>query len=338
MGPHFPGNKEGKKSHEEAEGMGRKKRLTTEEMKNGGWLWMPKSVIREFGKELGVTGLAVYTVLRSYPNNAGITRVSLRKIAEELSCDKNTVLKAIRKLAALGLIDVRSEPGTKTRIIFNTPESSEKTQGAQSVGIDQTLSENKKQVYEQNRHLQEVSEQIRHSVCIDQTPPKNTPSKPLQDANLQPPLASLYSYREKDIKKEERIGEETSPITPPSVSPLADRKEEDKKFQLGEETDGKEEGSSPPKKSLMDKIREIQAAKQTVQPVRDLNELEDDPAEIKKRAHAAGITDPILIDQIIQAQLLLAEKRRAIQRREEVPLLSEVIAQSIAEGGDGDGE
>lgn len=69
-----------------------------------GRFWMQDEFIRKYAKNLSVHAQMVFVCLSSHADKKCETFIGYRKIAIELSMDKNTVCKKIRELEAYGSI------------------------------------------------------------------------------------------------------------------------------------------------------------------------------------------------------------------------------------------
>ena len=77
------------------------------DLRNGGWYWINRHIIKQYGKLLRASGLAVYNVLASYANLKTQTCFPTQKsIAELLRLSIRTVNRKIRLLKDFKLIRV----------------------------------------------------------------------------------------------------------------------------------------------------------------------------------------------------------------------------------------
>lgn len=71
----------------------------------GNWFRVPNILIDQYGKALGTSGIAVYCVLARYANN--VTRKAFPshgQIANRLGISRRTVIRKLKKLEEIGLI------------------------------------------------------------------------------------------------------------------------------------------------------------------------------------------------------------------------------------------
>ncbi len=68
-----------------------------------GRLWFDDALIREHAKHLNPSALSVYITLCCHCDKKGETFIGVRKIAELLNINKETVVNAIKKLEVYGL-------------------------------------------------------------------------------------------------------------------------------------------------------------------------------------------------------------------------------------------
>jgi hypothetical protein len=68
-----------------------------------GRLWFDDALIREHAKHLNPSALSVYITLCCHCDKKGETFIGVRKIAELLNINKETVVNAIKKLELYGL-------------------------------------------------------------------------------------------------------------------------------------------------------------------------------------------------------------------------------------------
>lgn len=73
---------------------------------NGKWFRVPNELIDSYGKLLGTSGIAIYCVLARHANN--LTREAFPThglIARKLGLSRKTVIRKIKKLQEIGLIE-----------------------------------------------------------------------------------------------------------------------------------------------------------------------------------------------------------------------------------------
>jgi hypothetical protein len=82
------------------------------DLRNGGWYWINRHIINQYGKLLRTSGLAVYNVLASYANSNSQTCFPTQKsIAGHLGLSVRTVNRKIRLLKDFKLIKVKKIRG-----------------------------------------------------------------------------------------------------------------------------------------------------------------------------------------------------------------------------------
>jgi DNA-binding MarR family transcriptional regulator len=80
------------------------------DLRNGGWYWINRHIINQYGKILRASGLAVYNVLASYANSNTQTCFPTQKsIAGHLGLSVRTVNRKIRLLKDFKLIKVKKK-------------------------------------------------------------------------------------------------------------------------------------------------------------------------------------------------------------------------------------
>ena len=81
-------------------------------IRNGGWFWINKKVLKLFSRRLKSSGLAVYSVLASFANFKNQTCFpTQRAIADLIGMSKRTVIRRIKELRELGLLAVEKRRG-----------------------------------------------------------------------------------------------------------------------------------------------------------------------------------------------------------------------------------
>jgi DNA-binding Lrp family transcriptional regulator len=74
--------------------------------RSGGWI-RPETVARQYGRELGPIGIAVYTILSSHADNlTWECYPSYEKVADEIGASRRAVIDAMKRLERLGLVQV----------------------------------------------------------------------------------------------------------------------------------------------------------------------------------------------------------------------------------------
>ena len=76
----------------------------TRKIKDGGWYWVSKVVVRNYASRIGVYALAVYHILASMVNEQQQCFPSQGYVAKHLGCSRNTIHRAIKKLEDTHLI------------------------------------------------------------------------------------------------------------------------------------------------------------------------------------------------------------------------------------------
>jgi DNA-binding MarR family transcriptional regulator len=80
------------------------------------WYWISHSILKQYGRVLKGSGLAVYNVFASYANSKSQTCFPTQKtIAERLGLSRRTVSRKVRMLKDLNLVKVRR---TRSRCIY----------------------------------------------------------------------------------------------------------------------------------------------------------------------------------------------------------------------------
>jgi biotin operon repressor len=75
-------------------------------LKNGDWYWIQKAVIQEYAARIGPMAVMVYNLLASQADRCQSCFPSQKYMAERLGCSRSTVNKAVKTLAAAGLIGI----------------------------------------------------------------------------------------------------------------------------------------------------------------------------------------------------------------------------------------
>ncbi len=86
--------------------MSNQEKIEIRDLRNGGWYWVHKAVIREYAPKVGAIGIAVYNFLASLADSRQICFPSQRYIAEHLGYSRATINKKIKLLERSGLIKV----------------------------------------------------------------------------------------------------------------------------------------------------------------------------------------------------------------------------------------
>jgi hypothetical protein len=72
-----------------------------------GFFTVPNAVIRTHGPTIGLHGIAVYAALAMHANRAGECWPSFATLATLTNCSRRTIIRVIRELANLGLVEIR---------------------------------------------------------------------------------------------------------------------------------------------------------------------------------------------------------------------------------------
>jgi hypothetical protein len=79
---------------------------------SGDWYWIGKNVLRIHGRDLGVTGIAVYNVLASYADaKTQVCFPTQAAIAKLIHVSRMTVVRKINFLEKIGLLVVDKKQG-----------------------------------------------------------------------------------------------------------------------------------------------------------------------------------------------------------------------------------
>lgn len=138
------------------------------------WFWMNKSLVDNYGSQIGAIGLAVYAILARCANDEGHAFPSVRYIARLLDLSTNTVIKHLRTLQKHRLITItlRRDPAgdrDTTEYVLLTPPIIDTT--GKGVSGNETPIEQKPLSSANNRNSRKVvSQQVRHGVSINNTP------------------------------------------------------------------------------------------------------------------------------------------------------------------------
>jgi len=73
---------------------------------HGDWYWIPRAVMKGHASEIGARALAVYNLLAAMADSRQSCYPSQKYMAERLGCSRSTVNKAVKTLAASGLIGI----------------------------------------------------------------------------------------------------------------------------------------------------------------------------------------------------------------------------------------
>jgi len=156
------------------------------------WFWMNKSIVDNYGPEIGAIGIAVYAILARCANEEGHAFPSVRYISRHLGLATNTVMKYLEKLKACELITMklrRDKAGDKdtTEYVLLKPNMDSTQEGVSPIetpiSIEPSSTANnritRKRVSQAVRHgvssngtpeYEEVSQSVRHGVSISETP------------------------------------------------------------------------------------------------------------------------------------------------------------------------
>jgi DNA-binding transcriptional regulator YhcF (GntR family) len=97
-------------------------RYLTKPTKDAQWVWLERETIEKHARHVGPNAMTVYLVLRShdFTNGEGPVFPSVDKIMEWTGLARSTVVKAIRKLEAAGLIEVTRSKAKPSRYRFRS--------------------------------------------------------------------------------------------------------------------------------------------------------------------------------------------------------------------------
>jgi len=115
-------------------------------IKDGNWYWIDRTVLKNFGKELKPTGIAVYNVLVSFANSKTQSCFpSQTTIAELISVSRKTVIKNIKLLKDLDLISIKKKKRSFYYLLLK-PDVKNEIQGSEEkdpLGVKDGYSINK---------------------------------------------------------------------------------------------------------------------------------------------------------------------------------------------------
>ena len=86
--------------------MSNQEKIEIRDLRNGGWYWVHKAVIREYASKVGAIGIVVYNFLASLADRSQVCFPSQKYIAERLGYSRATVSKKIKLLEENRLIRV----------------------------------------------------------------------------------------------------------------------------------------------------------------------------------------------------------------------------------------
>ena len=72
------------------------------------WVLVPKALVKDFSRILGVNGIAIYTLLCSYADREYVCKLSYRKISKKFGCTNAEAVRVLHQLEDLHII--KSEP------------------------------------------------------------------------------------------------------------------------------------------------------------------------------------------------------------------------------------
>ncbi len=82
------------------------------DQKSGGWYWIDRDILRLYGARIGVAGLGVYNVLAMFAGSeTQVCFPSQNTVAKLLGISRRTVIRKIKLLGDLGLIEVEKRNG-----------------------------------------------------------------------------------------------------------------------------------------------------------------------------------------------------------------------------------
>lgn len=91
--------------------MSNQEKIEIRDLRNGGWYWVHKAVIREYAPKVGAIGIVVYNFLASLADSSQVCFPSQKYIAERLGYSRATISKKIKLLEESGLIRVEKRSG-----------------------------------------------------------------------------------------------------------------------------------------------------------------------------------------------------------------------------------
>ncbi len=86
--------------------MSNQEKIEIRDLRNGGWYWVHKAVIREYAPKVGAIGIVVYNFLASLVDSSQVCFPSQKYIARALGYSRATISKKIKLLKENGLIRV----------------------------------------------------------------------------------------------------------------------------------------------------------------------------------------------------------------------------------------
>jgi biotin operon repressor len=81
-------------------------KIEIRDLRNGGWYWIHKAVIRRYAQKVGAIGIAVYNFLSSLADSSQECFPSQRYIAKSLGYSRATINKTVKVLERNGLIRI----------------------------------------------------------------------------------------------------------------------------------------------------------------------------------------------------------------------------------------
>jgi biotin operon repressor len=82
------------------------KKIGIRDLRNGGWYWVDKAVIKNFTPKVGAVGIAVYSFLASLADSSQGCFPSQKYIANSLGYSRATINKSLKLLERYGLIRI----------------------------------------------------------------------------------------------------------------------------------------------------------------------------------------------------------------------------------------
>ncbi len=77
------------------------------DIRNPGWLWAERAIIKRDGHKLGAYGIAVYITLCAYANEDQKAWPSLSTIGKLIGCSRRKVVNCLHQLEALGWVRIQ---------------------------------------------------------------------------------------------------------------------------------------------------------------------------------------------------------------------------------------
>ena len=85
-----------------------------------GWFWADNRIIDEYGARIGANGIAVYVCLARHASTSRTAFPSFTMLATKIGMHRRTVIRVVRILIELGLIEVSRQADKSGRYLANT--------------------------------------------------------------------------------------------------------------------------------------------------------------------------------------------------------------------------